>query len=620
MPFAERVLYGDIAYRQGDIVTDHDSSAQPSTRSYGEELARFAEALTELRISCGSPSLRTLQQNAPRARPLSTAALSEAFNGRRLPRQDYLIAMVQTLLALDEGRPVQRTDSRLQPWRLRWQELERLRIKERPGRNPAPPEASEAASNARTTAASAAGPAGPGTDGPSPDGPGTDGPGPDGASRHDAANAADVADVGNAASAAQDRVLLAAEKEAESIRAVAAARAEELLVQAQAERDQAATERARLRSTIADELAAARDEARQQREQAAADAARIREEAEREASARLNAVSFPSAAPPSAAPESGNGAVDDDAISEKKPTEAEDARPEGPTDFSDIMDAFFGTTKRTPRSRARRGRDITVVLDIELSDVAFGATKDIELDTAVSCDTCQGGCAAPGTSVQWCDMCKGRGEVSEVTRSFLGQVMRSRPCPKCAGVGSVVPNPCPQCGGQGRVPSRRTLTVAIPSGTEDGARIQLRGEAQAGVCGGDAGDLNVEVHVLPHPFFERRDDDLHCTVTIPMTAAILGTKVPLETLDGLRNVEIQPGTQSLHSICLQGQGITRAEGDGRGDLFVHIEVRTPTRIDVEQEQLVRRLARLRGEEAPAGQFEPGEQGLFSRLKDAFNGR
>lgn len=259
-------------------------------------------------------------------------------------------------------------------------------------------------------------------------------------------------------------------------------------------------------------------------------------------------------------------------------------------------------------------------LEIELDEAAFGTTKDIQVDTAVTCGTCNGEGAAPGTSAQTCDMCRGRGEVSQVTRSFLGQVMTSRPCPQCQGFGTVVPTPCPECAGDGRVRSRRTLTVKIPAGVDNGTRIQLAGEGEVGPGGGPAGDLYVEIRELPHAVFQRRGDDLHCTVTIPMTAAALGTKCPLETLDGLEEVDVRPGTQSGQSIPLHQRGITHLRGGGRGDLIVHVEVVTPHKLDADQEDLLRRLAKLRGEERPTGQFAPGQQGLFSRLKDAFNGR
>jgi len=287
--------------------------------------------------------------------------------------------------------------------------------------------------------------------------------------------------------------------------------------------------------------------------------------------------------------------------------------------FSDIMDAFFGGgAARGPRSRVRRGQDALIRVEITLNEAAFGAQRDIQVDTAVVCPTCHGDGAAPGTSPVTCDMCRGRGEVSQVTRSFLGQVMTSRPCPQCQGYGTVVPTPCVECAGDGRVRTRRTLTVKIPPGVDNGTRIQLAGEGEVGPGAGPAGDLYIEIVEEPHAIFQRRGDDLHCTVTMPMTAASLGTKIPLETLDGSVDLDIRPGTQSGQSITLRGRGIQHLRGTSRGDLVVHVEVQTPKNLDVEQEELMRKLARLRGEERPSGTFAPGKQGLFSRIKDAIN--
>jgi molecular chaperone DnaJ len=289
--------------------------------------------------------------------------------------------------------------------------------------------------------------------------------------------------------------------------------------------------------------------------------------------------------------------------------------------FSDIMDAFFGAaTQRGPRSRQRRGQDALIRLEVELNEAAFGTTRDITVETAVGCPTCHGDGAAPGSTPRTCQVCHGRGEVQQVARSFLGQVMTSRPCSACQGFGTVIPTPCGECGGEGRVRTRRTLKVKIPAGVDTGTRIQLSGEGEVGPGAGPAGDLYVEILEVPHEVFQRRGDDLHCTVTLPMTAAALGTQVELETLDGPEQIDVRPGTQSGQVISLHGRGVQHLRGSGRGDLLVHVEVQTPTKLDGDQEELLRQLARLRDEERPAGQFAPGQQGLFSRLRDAFNGR
>jgi len=290
--------------------------------------------------------------------------------------------------------------------------------------------------------------------------------------------------------------------------------------------------------------------------------------------------------------------------------------------FSDLMDAFFGggAAPRGPRSRARRGRNATIRVDLDLSECAFGTTRDLVVDTAVVCPTCSGEGTAPGTHAVTCDVCNGRGEVSQVTRSFIGQMMTSRPCPGCGGFGTVIRKPCPECDADGRVRTRRTIKVRIPAGVEDGTHIQLAGEGETGPGGGPPGDLFLEIVQRPHSIFERQGDDLHCTVTIPMVAAALGATLQVETLDGPAELDIRPGTQSGQAIPLYGQGTEHLNSSGRGDLIIHVTVETPTKLEPEQEELLRQLAKLRGKESPPGKFAPGQHGFFSRLRDAFNGR
>ncbi|MGI5168412.1 molecular chaperone DnaJ [Spirillospora sp. CA-253888] len=287
--------------------------------------------------------------------------------------------------------------------------------------------------------------------------------------------------------------------------------------------------------------------------------------------------------------------------------------------FSDIMDAFFGTASaRGPRSRARRGRNATLRVELDLNETAFGTTRELSIDTAVTCASCQGEGTAPGTRPETCETCEGHGEVVMRQRSFLGEVRTARPCPQCGGFGSVIRTPCPECSGDGRVRTRRTVKVKIPAGVENGIHIQLAGEGEVGPGGGPPGDLFLEIVEKPHPIFEREGDDLHCTVEIPMTAAALGTSVTVETLDGAEDVDIKPGTQSGQVITLYGRGVRHLNESGRGDLLIHVNVETPGRLDEEQEELLRKLAKLRGEERPPGKFAPGQRGVFSRLRDVFN--
>lgn len=303
--------------------------------------------------------------------------------------------------------------------------------------------------------------------------------------------------------------------------------------------------------------------------------------------------------------------------------------------FTDIMDAFFGGQGaggpggRGPKPRTRRGQDALIRLEVELAEAAFGVARELTVDTAVLCSTCHGEGAAPGTHPVPCETCRGQGEVAHVQRSFLGEIRTLRPCAACRGFGTIIPEPCRECSGDGRVRSRRTLTVKIPAGVDTGTRVQLAEQGEVGPGGGPAGDLYVEIHVAQHDVFTRQGNDLHCTVTVPMSAAALGTTLTLPLLEadietreesGLEttfDLDIRPGTQSGTQQVLRARGVPGLRG-GRGDLVVTVAVETPTRLDPRQEELLRELAALRGEEDPTGQLKPGSKSVFGRLRDAFN--
>jgi molecular chaperone DnaJ len=304
--------------------------------------------------------------------------------------------------------------------------------------------------------------------------------------------------------------------------------------------------------------------------------------------------------------------------------------------FTDIMDAFFGGQGagggqgggRGPRPRVRRGQDALIRLDVDLAEAAFGTTRELKVDTAVLCGVCHGDGAAPGTHPKTCETCGGRGETVHLQRSFLGEIRTMRPCAACRGFGTIIPEPCRECSGDGRVRSRRTLTVKIPAGVDTGTRVQLSGEGEVGPGGGPAGDLYVEMHVRDHPVFTRHGVDLLANVTIPMTAAALGTTIDLPTLEAdvagedsdiERTVplEIRPGTQSGAETVLAGRGIPSLRGTGRGDIVVNVVVETPTRLDDRQEELMKELAALRGEQSPDGRMHPPSKSVFNRLRDAF---
>jgi molecular chaperone DnaJ len=306
--------------------------------------------------------------------------------------------------------------------------------------------------------------------------------------------------------------------------------------------------------------------------------------------------------------------------------------------FTDIMDAFFGGGAggapgggRGPRPRARRGQDALIRLEVDLADAAFGLTRELKVDTAVLCPVCSGSGAAPGSSPKTCETCGGRGETLQVQRSFLGEIRTARPCAACRGFGTIIPDPCRECSGDGRVRSRRAITVKIPAGVDTGTRVQLSGQGEVGPGGGPAGDLYVEIHVRDHPVFTREGADLLCHVTIPMTAAALGTTIDLPTLEAdvagenaqsesVVPLEVRAGTQSGTEVRLPGRGIPSLRGTGRGAMVVTIAVETPLRLDDQQQSLLRELAELRHEESPDGRIHPTGKSMFDRLRDAFGPR
>ena len=295
---------------------------------------------------------------------------------------------------------------------------------------------------------------------------------------------------------------------------------------------------------------------------------------------------------------------------------------QGGFDFADVFNTFFGGgASRGPRPRVCRGQDSLIRVEVELAEVLTGGTRSVTVDTAVVCPTCTGRGTAEGTAPVPCTLCKGRGETQHVQQSFLGQVMTTRPCAACQGYGTTISNPCHECGSDGRVRTRRTINFSVPAGVETGTRIQLAGQGEVGAGGGPAGDLFVEIIEVSHPTFQRRGNHLHCTISLPMTAAALGAQVPLQTVVGEELVvDVPAGTQSGETLKRRGEGVPHLRGHGKGDLVIHFEVQTPTKLDTEQIELLKRLAELRGEESTAGVVNAEAPGLFSRLRDAFGGR
>jgi molecular chaperone DnaJ len=291
--------------------------------------------------------------------------------------------------------------------------------------------------------------------------------------------------------------------------------------------------------------------------------------------------------------------------------------------FGDIMDAFFGGggQSRGPRPRMREGQDALLRVDIDLSEACFGTDRDITVDTAIICTKCTGSGCANGSKPKTCEICQGRGEVQQVTRSIIGQVMTSRPCNNCQGFGSVIADPCGECAGDGRVRSRKTIPVKIPGGVETGNRIHISGAGEVGPGGGPAGDIYVEINEIAHDTLIRDGQTLHASISISMVAAALGTTVEIDTLDGKKDVVIKAGFQSGDTVVLKDLGMTRLRSGGRGDLVVHVEVHTPTKLKREEEELLKKLGELRGEKPGAAvihsRSDKHASGLFARFRDAF---
>ena len=285
--------------------------------------------------------------------------------------------------------------------------------------------------------------------------------------------------------------------------------------------------------------------------------------------------------------------------------------------FGDIFETFFGGGGRQSgrRSRRERGQDALVRVELDLDEVIFGTKRDLEVNTAVLCETCQGSCCVPGTSPVMCDICQGTGQIQRTMRSLLGNVMTSNPCGTCRGYGTIIQNPCVTCAGQGRVRATRNIPVDIPAGVETGLRLQMPGQGEVGPAGGPNGDLFLEMKVRHHETFSRNGDDLLATVEVQMSDAILGTKTTLPGLDGEISIDIKPGTQSADVITLKDRGVTHLRSQGRGDLKIGVQVLTPTKLSAKEQEIIKQFAMSHKTVSP--HLAHFQQGLFTKLRDRF---
>ncbi|MBF6356994.1 molecular chaperone DnaJ [Nocardia higoensis] len=298
--------------------------------------------------------------------------------------------------------------------------------------------------------------------------------------------------------------------------------------------------------------------------------------------------------------------------------------------LGDVFEAFFGGMsgaggggQRKPRGRVQAGADSLLRTRLSLAECAVGVTKHLTVDTAVLCDLCHGSGTNGDSQPVRCETCGGAGEVQSVQRSFLGQVLTSRPCPTCRGAGETIPDPCGKCGGDGRVRARREIAAPIPAGVANGMRVRLAAQGEVGPGGGSPGDLYVEIVEQPHDVFVRDGDDLHCTVRVPMVDAALGTTVVIDTiLDGPTELTIAPGTQPGEVAVLRGHGMPKLRSGVRGDLLAHLDIVIPTKLDSKQTDLLRKYKSMRDRdraEVMSAQSEHNS-GLFARLRASFSGR
>jgi len=279
--------------------------------------------------------------------------------------------------------------------------------------------------------------------------------------------------------------------------------------------------------------------------------------------------------------------------------------------FGDIFgDIFGGGRSRGAGPQVYRGADLRYNLEITLEQAANGFDTTIRVPSD-KCDTCYGSGAKPGTSPVTCSTCHGHGQV----RMQQGFFSIQQTCPKCHGSGKVIPEPCPACGGAGRIKRNKTLEVKIPAGIDNGMRIRSSGNGEPGTNGGPSGDLYVEIHIKPHPVFQREGDDLHCEMPISFSKAALGGEIEVPTLSGKVSFTVPEGTQTGKTFRLKGKGIKGVRSSYMGDLFCHVVVETPVKLTEKQKDLLREFDRLTAE--GGSKHSPQSKGWMDKVKDFF---
>jgi len=277
--------------------------------------------------------------------------------------------------------------------------------------------------------------------------------------------------------------------------------------------------------------------------------------------------------------------------------------------FGDIFGDIFGGGRQ--RSNVYRGADLRYNLEITLEQAARGTETRIRIPTMEECATCHGSGAKPGTQPTTCPTCGGHGQV----RMQQGFFSLQQTCPRCHGSGKIVESPCPTCHGAGRLKQHKTLSVKIPAGIDEGDRIRLAGEGEAGVNGGPPGDLYVVIHLQPHPVFQRDHNDLHCEMPISFTVAALGGEIEIPTLDGHARLKIPAETQSGKVFRLRGKGIRGVRSSSTGDLLCHVAVETPVNLTPRQKELLQELEAINVKDG--GRHNPRAKSWMDKVREFF---
>ena len=289
-------------------------------------------------------------------------------------------------------------------------------------------------------------------------------------------------------------------------------------------------------------------------------------------------------------------------------------------DLNDIFENFFGGNpfgggrNRRP-SGPPPGEDQEIMLDLAFHEAVFGVDKKVEIQTAVACDNCAGSGAAKGTTARSCTACGGVGQVRQMRQSLLGQMVTTAPCPTCAGLGEEIADPCQICRGEGRHRDTMSYEVRVPPGIDSGSTLRLTGRGAAGPRGGPSGDLYVHLRVEDSDTFVRDGETLHAELHVTMLQAALGARIDFETLDGVVELAVPPGTQPGEVFRLRDYGVPRLEGRGRGrgELLVAIKVAVPSKLSKDDEEQLRQIAERRGEKVA----DPGDRTVLGKIRSAF---